>query len=646
MVDGKCQFTCNSNSSYEVLYLVSDQNYVTGLENGGKPTGLKDIKKVTVNSDGTTALSEGSDGIPDIIQEKTCDEIRSICSDIDGDKLPDCLEMPVPNTCYTGTFSAAGGTKYLNPFVADTDGDDISDGIDSDPFGTGGEADIKLFLNAKTIAVCADRDNDGLYDIQEDVDLNGEGIGKTKTDPLKADTDSDGLNDKIEKFTSMTDPLLEDSDGDNLPDGAEIASGDPQVYNFEVQGSVIGCKPGIQLANYTQFYGDTNPQAGVGYDTDGDGLPDGVEVMLGTNPNNPDSDGDKKKDGEEKLFWDSAEIAYNESDPCSTDTDDDGIKDNVDKCPNNPDVSCDHISEWGPDDDNDGLPNSFEEMMNTDPKNDDSDNDGLVDGCDKNGDGELCWHVKHNDFKSTAINTDEGETDPRPCPNGENNSQDGFTLSSEFTEGEGVTSFCGATICVACGSDTDGDCLPDYFERKFNTLGGNSDTDNDQIPDGIEAGWVVAKEVGGIGSGKFILVKGSTKTKYQDNGTQTDPANADTDGDGVLCDGNCGPRSFEDYNCNGKVDIDVSLTPKEIDPRLIDSDGDGIPDPTELCNENGCGVMNMGRAVSFDRGGCSGSIGGASGETWGMTIMFAVMLGATRVASFVMRKTRKSKARG
>ena len=45
------------------------------------------------------------------------------------------------------------------------------------------------------------------------------------TDPLTADTDSDGLNDGDEVNTHNTYPLIVDSDGDGLSDGDEVATG-------------------------------------------------------------------------------------------------------------------------------------------------------------------------------------------------------------------------------------------------------------------------------------------------------------------------------------------------------------------------------------------------------------------------------------
>jgi OmpA-OmpF porin, OOP family len=48
---------------------------------------------------------------------------------------------------------------------------------------------------------------------------------KYKTDPLKLDTDGDGLNDGDEVMKHKTDPLKADTDGGTVNDGAEVARG-------------------------------------------------------------------------------------------------------------------------------------------------------------------------------------------------------------------------------------------------------------------------------------------------------------------------------------------------------------------------------------------------------------------------------------
>ncbi|MGN0876723.1 MAG: alpha/beta hydrolase [Kiritimatiellia bacterium] len=76
-------------------------------------------------------------------------------------------------------------------------------------------------------------------------------------------------------------------------------------------------------------------------DSDGDGLADGDEIRRGTDPMNPDSDGDRLADGEEVADG---------SDPLSRDTDGDGV-DDLDEIrygtfPTNPDSDGDGIGDW------------------------------------------------------------------------------------------------------------------------------------------------------------------------------------------------------------------------------------------------------------------------------------------------------------
>jgi len=122
---------------------------------------------------------------------------------------------------------------------------------------------------------------------------------KYKTDPLKADTDDDGLIDGQEVNGSAiiikvvgksadvknvkTDPLNKDTDGDGLTDGQE-------VNGTKVEIKVVGQEPFTKVC----VTDPTNP------DTDGDGLSDGDEVLkYKTDPLNPDTDGGTVDDGVE-----------------------------------------------------------------------------------------------------------------------------------------------------------------------------------------------------------------------------------------------------------------------------------------------------------------------------------------------------------
>ena len=98
-----------------------------------------------------------------------------------------------------------------------------------------------------------------VYNRNSDVDGDGlsdrlELAGTYSTDPLKADTDADGLTDGEEVNVYQTDPIKSDTDGDGLSDYAEVVT-----YH-------------------------SNP---LNVDTDNDGYNDYQEVYLGGDPNDP-----------------------------------------------------------------------------------------------------------------------------------------------------------------------------------------------------------------------------------------------------------------------------------------------------------------------------------------------------------------------
>ncbi|RPH94578.1 OmpA family protein [candidate division KSB1 bacterium] len=124
-------------------------------------------------------------------------------------------------------------------------------------------------------------------------------------------------------------------------------------------------------------------------DSDGDSLSNKQEKQLGTDPKNPDTDGDGLTDGEEYL-------QYN-TDPLKSDTDGDGLSDGDEVLkyktdPLKPDTDGDGLTDGdevanyktdplNPDSDGDGLNDKDEVIQHkTDPLNRDTDGDTLTDG--------------------------------------------------------------------------------------------------------------------------------------------------------------------------------------------------------------------------------------------------------------------------
>ncbi|MCK6575539.1 hypothetical protein L6V77_31175 [Myxococcota bacterium] len=124
------------------------------------------------------------------------------------------------------------------------------------------------------------------------------------SDPLNADSDGDGRPDGAEIGPDPDNPA--DTDGDGRPDYRESSTADrdldgepdetdpiDEVPDLDVGLPCIGsheCGDGICAGG--QCYGADE-------DLDEDGLDNGTERRLGTNPLNSDTDADGKRDGEE-----------------------------------------------------------------------------------------------------------------------------------------------------------------------------------------------------------------------------------------------------------------------------------------------------------------------------------------------------------
>jgi len=193
-----------------------------------------------------------------------------------------------------------------------------------------------------------------------------------RTSPGAADTDGDGILDGVERSTTHTLPVLPDVDGDLLADGDEIAS---RTVHFVIDGA---------SSDRTIR---TDP---FDFDTDDDGLPDGLELLPGegmrpSDPLDPDTDHDGLLDGPERLI--------HGSDPTLTDTDEDTLSDFAEVTPREFRAEIDGLavdravvtSPVAPDTDGDGFRDDEEwdgvsgYGFLTDPSDPDTDHDGLSD---------------------------------------------------------------------------------------------------------------------------------------------------------------------------------------------------------------------------------------------------------------------------
>ena len=189
---------------------------------------------------------------------------------------------------------------------------------DTDGDGLNDGAEVNQY---KTDPLKADSDGDGLND--------GAEVNQYKTDPLKADTDGDGLNDGAEVNQYKTDPLKADTDRDGLNDGAEVNKHKTDPLKADTDGD--GLNDGAEVNQYK-----SDP---LKADTDGDGLNDGVEVnQYKSDPAKADTDGDGLSDGEEVNKY--------KTDPVKIDTDSGGVNDGAEvKSKTNPLNPKDDVAE-------------------------------------------------------------------------------------------------------------------------------------------------------------------------------------------------------------------------------------------------------------------------------------------------------------
>lgn len=241
-------------------------------------------------------------------------------------------------------------------------------------------------------ALDTDSDNDGLSDFEE--------VHITGTDPLDADSDNDTLADADEliagggawpkrQFEQVSNPLSTNADGDHLFDPQEfggtglraLAGGlggiqdlacpyvnDADSDDDGIQDGAVVSRtlvaagvtyawthyedfadiataavawPGTIRVVVTDASGeqqDDNLCNVCDPDSDGDGLLDGEEAAIGTDPGNWDTDGDGRNDWQEVTGGGPIP-----TDPFDPDTDDDGLLDSVEVFGSNPTnpVNCD-----------------------------------------------------------------------------------------------------------------------------------------------------------------------------------------------------------------------------------------------------------------------------------------------------------------
>jgi hypothetical protein len=344
---------------------------------------------------------------------------------LDGDEVYKYLTSPINNdTDFDGLSDAEElFFFYSNPLIRDSDLDGLSDGEEvlillTDPLLPDSDGDLLddgyEVMISHTEPTEWDTDSDGLGDGEElyvyntnplDWDTDDDSLAlpnatggmslpwgdgdevERGTNPTEMDSDSDGLTDSQELYLAMgapsfdpipLDPLNNDTDADGLLDGEEMILENVSVITYPFSGLIITLRYGsCPVKNDTDLDGLNDLEEirnlcdPSHYDTDGDGLTDYAEVYITlTNPAYNDTDGDELVDGLElniSLYENytmlSSGFVLSQVSLIGTDA-------------------------RNSDTDGDLLPDGLEIYRQTDPLDDDSDGDGVLDGHEFDHDGD------------------------------------------------------------------------------------------------------------------------------------------------------------------------------------------------------------------------------------------------------------------
>lgn len=520
-------------------------NYTDQLDSNGNLVTRTDTGNVLNDADGdgvddATDLDDDNDGIPDTLE---------FAGDSDGDGIVDSQDIDSDNDGIVDNVEAQAEGAYVPPTGLDGDNDGLDNAYDIDNGGT-----AIVIVNSDGVDqpdyLDDDSDNDGVPDLIEGHDANGDGIADVSPSGTN-DTDGDGLNDS---FDTVAGPAAGNSTGSNSPlqnnDGA-----DSRDWR-DADDDNDGVPTSGEDANTNSIFSDD--------DADSDGTPDYLESLTAdadgdgfTAQNDPDdadacvpsqfgagcttdTDGDGETDADEGETTDTdGDTIPDYLEPSNVDADGDGVNDEADPGNNDPCIPSTIAPGCTADSDGDGLADPVEAGLGTDPNNPDTDGDGINDGVETGGDGTI----------------DAGDTNPLDL----DSDDDGLSDGAEDTNRDGITQ--------------PGETDPD-----------NADSDNDGIDDGVESG-VVAGIADPDGAGPLA----GTDPAFvgdADPSTTTNPLNADSDGDG-LGDG------VEDANGDGQTLNTIGGSggapgSGETNPGRADTDGDGLDDGDEV---NGTGPL-------------------------------------------------------
>jgi transglutaminase-like putative cysteine protease len=455
---------------------------------------------------------------------------------------------------------------------------------------------ISIYGNTTGVGVAGKDENVIAYDrinndTKEDPDMFGGAgpgdSGNSKEELLelinhpRLDHDNDGIlniddtdddNDDLtdeEELELGTNPFDKDTDNDGLTDFEEVREFGTSPKNVDTDSDAL-----------TDYYelkvSTTNPLL---FDTDGGGAYDGLEVKKNGNPKDPkddkefiDSDNDGLFDSEEEDLG---------TDPYNADTDGGGANDKLEQLAHLDPVNDPLDDLKVLDSDMDGLMDAKEFELGTNRFVADTDLGGINDGRE---------FINDFDPLNSSDDFQQKDNDGDGLTNGEEQKL-GTDMNNSDTDFGGVKD----GIEVNFGYDplneyddpqvdSDGDKLSNIKEDWLGTNPFKVDTDNDNLPDG----WIDSNKNHNKDLGEYEDrdLDGRRDAGLWNNGAgpgETNPANVDTDND-KLYDGlelELGTNPLDwDTDDDGLSDWEeiIFLT----DPHNYDTDGDGLDDGMEV----------------------------------------------------------------
>lgn len=400
----------------------------------------------------------------------------------------------------------------------------------------------------------------------------------------------------------------------NCPNGAfsqtvNMAALSDGMITIEVLVSDLG---GNEASTSTSINKDGCVPSDIGLlcDDDNDGIPNGIEEILGTDSNDSDSDGDSISDEIEigsDFNFPSDSDGDGIIDALDEDSDNDGIFD-IGEAGNNPDTPRDFDGDGTPDyrdrdSDNDNVPDAVEfNYFNLDPDNDgnlnfidrDSDDDGIPDalenGISQNQDSDFDGIDDAFDVDNTQgqdSNNDGIDDSVRLLDTDQDGRYNIFDIDSD---NDGIS---GRTESSLLGAlDSDGDGISDRFDA--DNTGGNDynldgiddratllDSDGDGVPDylDLDSDNDSLMDIVEAGGSDVNPVDGLVDNPDADQGQLVAPT--DSDGDGIP--DYLDLQSDNAFN-NGIGSFDIQQNP---DSPLIDQNNDGVVDSTTDADQDG-----------------------------------------------------------